>query len=51
MLITIDKNSQYTKSLEFYASAEIRDVPIIGSEIGIGHNWPLFLVSVLVTFE
>ena len=27
----------------------ISDVPIIGSVIGIGHYWPLFLVLVLVS--
>ena len=27
------------------------DAPIIGSVIGIGHYWPLFLISVLVIFE
>ena len=26
---------------------KISDVPIMGSVIGIGHYWPLFLVSVI----
>ena len=45
---------QNTKSLSTSsARAEISVVLIIGSVIGIGHYWPLCLVSVsvLVTFE